>query len=139
MMQGAKRTNPTAKEPSQEHRQHHGDKPPGQTGIERPGGEHRPEGDQRVKLEKPVHRPAAQLPPFHAEGTDDAKPQKKQQKECLADSSYRYDVHAEPISNHGTHGKITSDLLGLSYVTCCNPCNLCNPWLKLLINSWTIP
>ena len=94
MMQRAKRADPTTEKPSEKNGQNNGGQPPQQPCIEGPGGEHGAEGDQRVKFEKPVHRPAPQLPPFHAEGTDDAEPQKERQKKGLAYPSYGYDAHA---------------------------------------------
>jgi hypothetical protein len=93
VMQCAERANPAAKESSEKNGQNKSEQPPQETRVDRPGGEQSAEGNQGIELKKPVHGPATQLPPFHTEGTDDAEPQKEQQKKGLTYPSNRYDVH----------------------------------------------
>ena len=52
-----------------------------------------PDCYQRVKLEKPINRPAAQLPKSLAHRGDDAEPEKEQEKENLAYPSGLDNLH----------------------------------------------
>jgi hypothetical protein len=94
MVKRAEGADPPTEEPSQENRQHHRNQGPQQACIEDTGGQHGAEGDQRIELKQPVDGPAAQLPPFLAEGAYDTEPEEKEHEENLAYSSYRLDSHS---------------------------------------------
>ena len=93
LMQRAERTNPAAEKPAQQNRQHHGGQRPKQSGVNRLGGEQRAERHQRIELQQPVDRPAAQLPPAVAEGCDHAKPREQREEENLRDAPDGDDFH----------------------------------------------
>ncbi len=97
MVQGAKRTHPTAKESTQKYGQNHGHQCPQKTPVERLGAEHGSHCDQGIKLKEPVDRPATQLPPLHPYGCDNAEPYKQQEEEDLRYASDRYYSHCSIV------------------------------------------
>jgi hypothetical protein len=58
------------------------------------GGQYCADCHEWVELEEPVDRPAPYLPDFAADGTDDAEPNKKREKENLTYSSHLYNFHS---------------------------------------------
>jgi len=87
LMHRSKRTNPSAKKPSKDNRQDNRRDRPDHAAIKRPCGERRADGGKRVKVQKPVHRPAAQTPEFGSHRGNYAKPKKEYHKKYLADSA----------------------------------------------------
>jgi hypothetical protein len=57
------------------------------------GGQQNADADQRIKLKKPVYRPAPKLPPAFAKGRNDTEPKEQDYKENLRNSSNKYDFH----------------------------------------------
>ena len=97
MVQGAKRTYPTAKESTQKYSQNHGHERPQKTPVERLGAEHGSHCYQGIKLKEPVDRPAPQLPPLNPYGCDNAEQDKQQEEEDLRYASDRYYSHCSIV------------------------------------------
>ena len=93
LMQRAEWTDPAAEKPSQQNCESHSCQRPKQSGVYRLGGEQRAEGHERIELEQPVDRPAAQLPPAVADGGDHAKPDEQREEKNLRDAPDGDDFH----------------------------------------------